>query len=244
MNRHVTVCAHRGSSGTHPENTLRAFREAWHLGADMIEFDVAMTRDGALVVLHDETVDRTTDGTGRIHELTLEHAKSLDAGSRKDARFAGERIPTLGEVLDATPRECRLNIHVKPFAPSVPKLVEAVVREIVSRDLLATAFVAADASEVKLAREAEPRLTTCNLSGQEGDGSGYITLCQELGCTICQPNNALVTEAFCTAAHAAGLEINPFYADDEAEMARLIECGVDGILTNSPERLLRLLGRL
>jgi len=241
--KYVTVCAHRGSSGTHPENTLAAFREAWRLGVDMIELDVAMTRDGALVILHDETVDRTTDGTGKVHELSAATVRGLDAGSSKAPSFAGERIPTLAEVLDETPAACRLNIHVKPHAPSVSALVDAVAGELASRDLFATAFVTADASEVKLFRTRQPRLTTCNLTAQHGDGSDYIALSCELGCTICQPNNTLVTEAFCSQAHDAGLEVNPFYADDEAEMRRLIDCGVDGILTNYPARLLRLLGR-
>jgi len=244
VDRSVVVCAHRGSSATHPENTLAAFREAFRLGVDMIELDVAMTLDGALVVLHDATVDRTTDGSGTVHELTLAHVQGLDAGSKKGAEFAGQRVPTFGEVLDETPRDCRINVHVKPFAPSVPRLVEAVVGEIAARGLLPTAYVTADANEVRLARGADPRVTTCNLTGQIGDGTGYIALSRTLGCTICQPNNAMVTREFCQAAHRAGLEILPFYADDEAEMARLIECGVDGILTNCPERMLRFLGRL
>lgn len=244
MNRRVAVCAHRGSSGTHPENTLSAFREAFRVRVDMIEFDVAMTRDGALVVLHDETVDRTTNGTGRIQELTLATVRALEAGLHVDPAFPGERVPTLAEVLDETPRQCRLNVHVKPFAPSVPALVEAVVGAIVSRELLETAFVTGDANEVKLAKAVDHRVTTCNLTGQVvGNGSGYIGLTATLGCAICQPNRALVTRDFCKAAHVAGLEVNPFYADDEREMRRLIDCGVDGILTNYPERLLRLTGR-
>lgn len=244
VDRSVVVCAHRGSSATHPENTLSAFREAFRLGVDMIELDVAMTLDGALVVLHDATVDRTTDGSGKVHELTLAYVQSLDAGSKRAAAFAGERVPTLGEVLDETPQGCRINVHVKPFAPSVPRLVEAVVGQIVGRGLLRTAYVTADANEVKLASGADHRVTTCNLTGQIGDGTGYIALSRTLGCTICQPNNGIVTREFCQAAHRAGLEIHPFYADDETEMARLIECGVDGILTNCPERMLRFLDRI
>ena len=93
------IFAHRGSKGTHPENTLASFKEAVHVGSDGIELDVHLTKDGQLVVIHDETVDRTTNGTGEIRNLTLAKIKDLDAGSWYNATFAGEKIPTLEEVL-------------------------------------------------------------------------------------------------------------------------------------------------
>ena len=244
MARHTTVCAHRGRSGLYPENTMSAFRAAWELNVDMIELDVAMTADGMLAVLHDRSVDRTTSGTGNIDELPGDYVRRLDAGRKKGEGFVGERIPALGEVLAETPPRCRLNIHVKPFAPSVPELVQAVVREIVDRELLKTAYVTSDADIVRMAQEADNRIVTCNLSGQGGDSIDYIKLSRELACTILQPGNAIVTKEFCQAAHDAGLEVNPFYADEAGEMARLIGCGVDGILTNYPARLLKFLGRI
>src|SRR6185436_1661741 len=96
------IIAHRGDSLNHPENTLTACRQAISLGADIIEVDVQLTKDGHVVVLHDVTVNRTTDGTGSVREMTLAELKKLDAGfPRKfDAQFKNERIPTLGEVLD------------------------------------------------------------------------------------------------------------------------------------------------
>ena len=93
------IFAHRGSKGTHPENTLASFKEAVHVGSDGIELDVHLTKDGQLVVIHDETVDRTTNSTGEIRNLTLAKIKDLDAGSWYNATFAGEKIPTLEEVL-------------------------------------------------------------------------------------------------------------------------------------------------
>jgi glycerophosphoryl diester phosphodiesterase len=244
MARHIIVCAHRGRSGVCPENTMAAFRAAWELEVDMIELDVAMTADGVLVVLHDRAVDRTTTGTGNIDELEADYVERLDAGRKKDAKFTGERVPLLGEVLEAAPRQCRLNIHVKPYAPSIERLVEAVVGTMTDGELLKRAYVTSEAEVVQLAQRADNRVVTCNLSGQGGDGTEYIMLSRQLGCTILQPSNALVTKEFCDAARHAGLEVNPFYADDIGEMARLISCGVDGILTNYPEILLKLLGRL
>ena len=93
------IFAHRGSKGTHPENTLASFKEAVRVGSDGIELDVHLTKDGHLVVIHDETVDRTTNATGEIRNLTLAEIKELDAGSWFHNKYAGEKIPTLEEVL-------------------------------------------------------------------------------------------------------------------------------------------------
>ena len=93
------IFAHRGSKGTHPENTLASFKEAVRVGSDGIELDVHLTKDGHLVVIHDETVDRTTNGTGEIRTLTLAEIKAMDAGSWFHNKYAGEKIPTLEEVL-------------------------------------------------------------------------------------------------------------------------------------------------
>ena len=93
------IFAHRGSKGTHPENTLTSFKEAVRVGSDGIELDVHLTKDGHLVVIHDETVDRTTNGTGEIRNLTLAEIKAMDAGSWFHNKYAGEKIPTLEEVL-------------------------------------------------------------------------------------------------------------------------------------------------
>src|SRR5271156_4282030 len=111
--RAVLNIAHRGASGTFPENTLAAFRAAIDAGADMCELDVHLTRDGVVVVIHDEEVDRTTDGKGRVAEMTLAEIKRLDAGARYDRRFTGETIPTLEEVFDLVEGRCSLNIELK-----------------------------------------------------------------------------------------------------------------------------------
>ena len=105
--------AHRGASGRFPENTLAAFAAAIEAGAQMCELDVQLTRDGAVVVMHDDTVDRTTDGRGAVRGMTLEELKRLDAGVRFGNEFSGERIPTLEEVFALTRGRCGLNIEIK-----------------------------------------------------------------------------------------------------------------------------------
>jgi len=107
------ICAHRGAMETYPENTLAAFKEAIRLGAHMVEFDVRITKDNELVIMHDKSVDRTTDGKELIIDLTLVEIKKLDAGSWKSAKFNGEKVPTLKETLSVFPKNIWLNIHLK-----------------------------------------------------------------------------------------------------------------------------------
>lgn len=109
----MLIVAHRGSSGSAPENTLAAFRKAIADGADGIELDVRLTRDGELVVLHDQRINRTTNGRGKIWDLTLAEMRQFDAGSWYAKKFSRERIPTLREVLDLLPQHFLLNIEVK-----------------------------------------------------------------------------------------------------------------------------------
>ena len=107
------ICAYRGASNTYPENTRAAFREAIRLGAHMIEMDVYFTKDRQLVLMHDLTVDRTTNGSGTVSELTLEEIKRLDAGSWKSSQFEGEEVPTLEEVLQIMPINIWIDIHLR-----------------------------------------------------------------------------------------------------------------------------------
>ena len=121
------IFAHRGSKGTHPENTLSSFREAVRVGSEGIELDVHLTKDGQLVVIHDETVDRTTNGTGEIRNLTLAEVKAMDAGSWFKNDFAGEKIPTLDEVLHLLKElnfTGQLNIELKTDIIQYEGLVE------------------------------------------------------------------------------------------------------------------------
>ncbi len=163
------LCAHRGVMSTHPENTLPAFEEAVRLGAHMIEFDVQLTRDGALVLMHDPTVDRTTDGKGKVSDLTFEEVRKLDAGVRKDARFAGTRMPTFEETLAMMPREVWLNCHLKGGAA----LGAATAKVVVAAGRKHQAFLAATADAAKAAREVVPDILICNMERQ-GNSADYV----------------------------------------------------------------------
>ncbi len=238
MKYHVNIVAHRGASGTFPENTLSSFREAIRLGVESIEFDVHLSKDGELVVIHDNSVDRTTDGSGKIENLTLKEIKTLDAGVKFHSRFSGERVPILSETLDIMPSNIKLNIHVKAYPTTRDILIEKVINEMVRRDILDNAFFTSDADTIKLVKKMNPNITVCNLSGQ--DGVGYVDFSMALGSYILQPNRNVVTKELVNKAHANEMQVNVFYADTEKDMLALIEMGVDGILTNFPERLKRL----
>jgi len=109
----VVDVAHRGGAAYAPENTMAAFMNGFELKADFIELDVAMTKDGVLIVIHDDTVDRTTNGTGKVVDLTYDYIRTLDAGSWFSPEFAGEHVPTLGEVLDAFRGKIGILIEIK-----------------------------------------------------------------------------------------------------------------------------------
>jgi glycerophosphoryl diester phosphodiesterase len=164
------LCAHRGGMATHPENTLPAFREALRLGAHMIEFDVRLTRDGALALMHDAKVDRTTDGEGRFSDMTLAELRRLDAGVRKDTRFAGTRIPTLEETLALMPRNVWLNCHLRQGGADVGI---AAARALAKADRLHQAFLAAPVDAAEAARAAVPAVLICYM-GRQSNTVDYI----------------------------------------------------------------------
>ncbi len=156
------ICAHRGAMEAKPENTLAAFREAVRLGAQMIEFDVRLTEDEHLVILHDPTVDRTTNGTGAVNDLTFAQVRKLDAGSWKSPEFKGECIPTLEETLAVMPVNIWLNVHLKGGR----KLGEKVAQVIVKEKRTHQAFLACGVEAVRGAKEVSPEIMICNMERQ------------------------------------------------------------------------------
>jgi glycerophosphoryl diester phosphodiesterase len=222
--------AHRGSSGTHPENTLAAFLAAASDGADMCELDVQATRDGAVVVIHDDTVDRTTDGHGAVTAMTLAEIQSLDA-SFKFPAFRGERIPTLDEVMTATRGKLGLNIEIKEGA--VERQVCDLMR---SHDALETSMVSSfewKALEAVRAIDADVRIGLL----AEKNRDGLIDAASAMNAYAVNPRFDMIDAAFCAKAHARGLKVLVWTVDAPEAMRILIAAGVDGIMTNYPARL-------
>lgn len=237
----VNVIAHRGFSAKYPENTEIAFLEAIALNVDMIEFDVQLSRDAALVVVHDPTIDRTSNGRGKIDQMTLSEIKALDAGSWFGDEFKGQCFLTLQQALDILDSGVRLNVHIKAYEHTRQQLVSLTVQELARRNLLRQVFVGSDQQTIELAKSIRPELEISNLSIDPEDT--YISRSLAIGCRILQPLDTQVDPTFVKNAHCQGMEVNPFYANDVHEMSRLIQCGVDGILTDYPDRLLALRGK-
>jgi glycerophosphoryl diester phosphodiesterase len=229
----VRVCAHRGCSISHPENTLPALAAAVELGCEQLEFDVRCTSDLQLVLLHDPSVDRTTDGSGNVWELTYAELSALDASAAHP--YTGPtRIPTLEEALSATPASVELNVHCNPGPNDCGDLVRGVCAALKLHGRLQSSFITGNEDVMEAALGCDPAIRRCM-------GSRPAAVYDHYGCYAIQPRNALTDTALCESAHAARRLVWPFLANEEAEMSRLVDAGVDGILTDVPERLIALL---
>lgn len=224
MSARVLNIGHRGASRAFPENTLAAFRAACDSGADMCELDVQLSRDGAVVVIHDDTVDRTTNGRGEVSGLTLAELKSLDAGR-------GERIPTLEEVFAATTGRCGLNIELKIAG------VERQVAEIMRKyDATETSMVSSfDWSALEAMRTIAAEIRAGVLAEKKPER--MLEAASRLHAYAVNPRFDLATPDLCIAAHARGFKVLVWTVDQPEQMRALIEAGVDGIMTNYPDRM-------
>ncbi len=229
------VVSHAACGGHAPENTLAGIRKALDLGADGIEIDVHATADGVPVLLHDDTVERTTDGTGEINGLTLAEARRLDAGARQyEGRFAGERIPTLAEVLDLTKGRCLLAIEVKQAA--IEELVLAAVRDAGALgDCTVHSF---NPYVVGRFRSLEPRLPCALLTPGVNvkDWAEFYGFALSLNAQAVSVGHWVATPEVVRLAHLRSLTFFAWTADEESDMRRLVDCGVDAIITNLPDR--------
>ena len=249
--------AHRGASARAPENTLEAFRLAAASGAGGLETDVHMTRDGYVVAIHDDTVDRTTDGTGLVREMTLAELKDLDAGYRFTPdggatypyRGRGVRVPQIGEVFRELPG-LTVNIDIKEDVPGVEG---ALLRVIEGERAEGRALVASSARArivARFRRLSDGRVRT-GASAQEIVAFYYLSRLRLEG-LLAPRYNALqvpaerrgthiVTPRFVEAAHARGVRVDVWTIDEPHKMRRLLDLGADAIMTNRPEVLMGVL---
>lgn len=225
------VIAHRGASGSAPENTMAAFQRAVAAKADMIELDVQRTKDGQVVVIHDHTLKRTTNGTGEVRQYTLEELRQFDAGSWYGAEFAGERIPTLAEVLRAIKGKCGINIEIKnlPYRdPGVESAVLAVLRE-TEFPLDQVIISSFDHRCLVRVAELEPNVRVAALFAHNPASLAGIDT------PVLHPYYPVVDAEFMS--WAKGRMVNVWTVDAPEKWQALIALGVDGIITNHPDRL-------
>jgi len=231
----VANVAHRGASGNYPENTLITFQKALEIGVDEIELDLYFTKDEHLIVMHDSTVDRTTDGTGKIADLTLAEIKTLDAGSWFGEHFRGERVPTWDEALDLLQGKVHLNVHLKEGGDPAGRYERKVAQPLRNFQMVAASILTCNDESVGLFAEIDPAIE-CRIFRAGRTPEEYIRKSVEMGLRTMQPGRDITTQEFVQQAHAAGLAVHVFYADTPEDMRSYIEIGVDGILTNYPER--------
>jgi glycerophosphoryl diester phosphodiesterase len=230
------IFAHRGASACAPENTLAAFELALRQEADGIELDAKLSSDGQVVVIHDETVDRTTPHHGRVRDFTAAELRQMDAGSHFDIAFRGEPIPTLDEVLKAVGQLTITNIELKNYdsiTNELPEKVAALVkRHKLSRRVIFSSFNPIALYRIRrLIPEAPIGLLT--MAGWKGVLARRLVRWM-LPYQSLHPVYKDVTPALVKAAHELGQKVFPHTVNQELDMQRLFEMGVDGIFTDDP----------
>jgi glycerophosphoryl diester phosphodiesterase len=232
------VVAHRGASDVAPENTLAAFDAAWRAGADAIELDVQLTADGVPVVIHDETLDRTTNGSGAVGLLTFEALRQLDAGSWFSPEFAGQPVPTLGEVLTLVATRPGLGLLLEykgAWAPADVALTTAAVDATgVSGRVVVQSFWPATIAAV---HDVAPHLPRGLLVSDERPEAA--ALAGELDVVTVNPSTVSVRAdpGIVDRLHADGFSVMAWTENDPDGWLALGEAGVDAVITDRPERL-------
>ncbi len=249
------VIAHRGGRSLGPENTVYTFKRAVELGADVLEMDLQTTSDGALVILHDREVERTTNGKGAVDSFTLSELKKLDAGFRWSPdnsssyplRNKGVTIPTLTEVFTAFP-DIRINIEIKSSqVNTIQNLCRTIRDHGMSEKVMVACF---DSGKLGEFRSLCPEVATSAGASEAAVfywlqwahlESAYSPSSQALQIPEVYGENRIATRRFLDAAHARNLRVQVWTVNDTESMQRLIDLGVDGIMTDYPERLVKIL---
>ncbi|MFC4559484.1 glycerophosphodiester phosphodiesterase [Virgibacillus kekensis] len=234
--------AHRGASAHAPENTMAAFQKAVEMKSDYIEIDVQMTEDEELVVIHDTTVDRTTNGTGAVGDLTLEEIRMLDAGSWFSEEFAGEKIPTFEEVLDAFRGKVGILIELK--SPGLyPGIEEEVAETLKERNMdrannekiIIQSF---NHESMKQSKALLPEIPHGVLAGTSwADVTDEQLAAFATYADYFNPNQNIVTLELVNRVHVAGMQMMPYTSRSQEQADRLFHLGVDGIITDYPEHV-------
>ncbi len=241
------IVAHRGASSTRPENTLASFEEALRVGARIVELDVRLTRDGVAVVMHDATVDRTTDGTGAVHELAASEIASLSAGrtGRPD------RVPTLAEVLGLVSGRGAVALEIKNlpgepgYDPGGERIVEATHAELARSAFEGPVLVVSfDPASIAASKAIAPAVPTGFLTTEPVPPNEVLEHAVATGHDMVLPGTRSLIpagEAFVEEAHALGIRVGTWTADEPDEVGMLLDLGVDAVASNDPAMALAVL---
>jgi len=239
MNMPPRIVGHRGAKASSPENTLAAFRRAHAQGASWVEFDAKLTKDGEVVIIHDATLERTTNGTGNVADRTLREIRELDAGSWFGAEFAGERVPMLVEALALfVELGMGFNIEVKP-CPGREAETAAACCAVIAKHWPASAPVPILSSfkraSLEAARAAAPHIPRGYLA--EELGKTWRADVEALGCAAVHPGWKLLTRQQLRDIKEAGLKALVWTVNEPARARELVAWGVDSIITDCPDAI-------
>lgn len=247
------IIAHKGASGVAPENTIVAFQAAIDMGVDMIELDVRNTHDEEIVVIHDETLDRTTNGTGAVHDYTLEEIRQLDAGSWFDPKFRDEKVPTLKEALDLINGKCKVLIEIKHMDhPHYHDFAEKLV-DIIRLEKNGYDWIILQSEETQYLEEAhkyDDHVQTKKLMISEDSApliAFYIETKMHLGrakeddrMKALNPEYHTLSTRRVFRMHARGFEVYTYSPNTREDMVKMLHMGVDGIITDYPDILVQI----
>lgn len=222
------LCAHRGASATHPENTLSALKEAIRLGAHQIEFDVRLTKDKKLILMHDSTINRTTNGKGKVNTLTFKQIRKLDAGSWKHKKFKNERIPTLVEVLEIMPINVWLNVDIK----GGPSAATQAVKTILKHKRQHQAFITGNFNIMKSARKLAPKILLCNLQRRKNKAA-YAKETMDKKINFIQYKQTLGASADIKKLKKSNVMINLYPATRFFDVVEMLNSGADFVLVDN-----------
>ena len=232
----VLVFGHRGAMGYAPENTIPSFRLAVEMGVDGVELDVHMTRDGEVVVIHDFTVDRTTNGNGYVRDLTLEQVKRLDAGAKFGGKWRGVSVPTLEEVFREFGRRIKYKIEIKRGSDYYPGIERKVV-ELIRRYGVDAQVISFDYDALSNVRAIDRDIEVGIIF--IGRISWFIDIAKKLNAQWLHPSQDLIDERGVELAHRLGFRVGAWTVNDEERARYLMSIGVDDITGNYPDRILR-----
>jgi glycerophosphoryl diester phosphodiesterase len=237
------VIAHRGASAAAPENTLASFKLAADLGADAVELDVKLTRDGALIIMHDETVDRTTNAKGKVRDLTLAQFRQMDAGAWKAPQYKGEPVPTLEDVFDAVAGRVWINVELTNYYARGDSLVPTVVALIQKMNLQKRVLLSSfDPFNLRQARHLDPSLPLAQLTSHDQ----AIYLREAWLAPFCphearHPDVAQLKQKGVAWYKQHHYRVNVWTNNVEADMREFVKQGVDGLITDLPDVALKVI---
>ncbi len=246
---HVNVISHRGANKYAPQNTVPAFKKSLEIGIDGFETDVHLTADDHIVICHNYTVDETSNGFGKVSDMTLGRLRELDFGSYFSEKFVGTQLPMLEEFLQLCKDESVkvMNIEIKEPLNGDKTIADKTIAMVKEYGLFDKLIISSfDPEIIKQCKKVDPACKTGFLYSPERKIYyykmlfNYIGYAKEIGADYLHPHYSLVSASYVERCHKNGIGVNPWTVDDDNQVKRMLNCGVDGIITNVPDSVNKL----